>query len=93
MAKLNEEEIDRELSSLPEWALTDGNIVRTFGFKDFVDAMKFVNVVAEKAEAAGHHPDIDIRWNKVRLALCSHSEGGLTGKDFSLATEFDGLMA
>ena len=65
--------------------------MRTFEFKDFVAAMKFVDIVAEKSESAWHHPDIDIRWNKVRLALCTHSEGGLTEKDFELAAEFDAL--
>lgn len=91
MAKLNEDQIATALAGASEWRLEDGNIVRTFEFADFVEAMKFVNVVAEKSEAAWHHPDIDIRWNKVRLALCTHSEGGLTEKDFSLAAEFDEL--
>ena len=51
--------------------------------------MKFVNVVAKLAEKAGHHPDIDIRWNRVTLGLTTHDEGGLTAKDFTLATRFD----
>ena len=91
MAKLTESEISESLTAVPAWQLENGNIVRTFEFKDFTEAMKFVNVVADKSEAAWHHPDIDIRWNKVRLALCTHSEGGLTSKDFSLAQEFDSL--
>ena len=91
MAKLTEAEISESLSTVPDWSVEDGNIVRTCEFKDFVEAMKFVNVIAEKSEAAWHHPDIDIRWNKVRLALCTHSEGGLTEKDFSVAKEFDSL--
>jgi len=93
MPKLTEGEITDSLKTSPEWCLEDGNIVRTFEFKDFVGAMKFVNVIAEKSEAAWHHPDIDIRWNKVRLALCTHSEGGLTDKDFALAAEFDAAVA
>ena len=93
MPKLSEQLIDTSLESVPEWKLESGNIVRTFEFKDFVKAMKFVNVIAEKSEAAWHHPDIDIRWNKVKLALCTHSEGGLTDKDFILAAEFDAEFA
>ncbi len=89
MPKLNEEAIGSALLSVPEWKIEDGDIVRSFEFKDFPAAMKFVNTVAEKSEAAWHHPDIDIRWNKVRLALSTHSEGGLTEKDFALAAEFD----
>jgi 4a-hydroxytetrahydrobiopterin dehydratase len=58
---------------------------------DFVQAMAFVNQVAGAAEAAGHHPDIDIRWNKVTLALSSHAEGGLTERDFQLAARIQEL--
>jgi len=66
-------------------------IHRTYQFKDFPAAMKFVNAVARAAEKAWHHPDIDIRWNKVTLALTTHDAGGLTEKDFSLAAKFDRL--
>ncbi len=66
-------------------------ITRTFEFKDFPAAMKFVNAVARLAERTWHHPDIDIRWNKVALTLTTHSEGGLTEKDFKLARQFDRL--
>lgn len=91
MPLLSAEEVTAALETVPNWNREDANIVRTFEFKDFVVAMKFVNAVAEKSEAAWHHPDIDIRWNKVRLALSTHSEGGLTRKDFDLAAEFDRL--
>ena len=64
---------------------------RTFQFKDFPAAIKFVNAVAELAEKAWHHPDIDIRWNKVTLTLTTHDAGGLTEKDFVLARKFDEL--
>jgi len=64
-------------------------IARTYQFKDFVAAIKFVNAIAKLAEKAWHHPDIDIRWNKVALALTTHDEGGLTEKDFALAKKFD----
>jgi 4a-hydroxytetrahydrobiopterin dehydratase len=62
-----------------------------FQFKDFPAAVKFVNAVAELAEEAQHHPDIDIRWNKVTLALTTHDAGGLTEKDFLLAKKSDEL--
>ena len=91
MAKLKAAEIKTALARLPDWKRTGAIISRTFAFQDFVAAMKFVNVVAALAEGARHHPDIDIRWNKVTLALTTHSEGGLTRKDFQLATKFDRL--
>jgi 4a-hydroxytetrahydrobiopterin dehydratase len=91
MAKLSSDELELALRTVAEWRDEAGNIVRTFEFKDFVEAMAFVNRVAEISETDWHHPDIDIRWNKVRLALCTHSEGGLTAKDFELARKFDGL--
>ena len=75
------------LAALSDWKLEDGNLVRTFAFTDFREAMSFVNSVAALAERAGHHPDIDIRYNKVRLALSSHDAGGITEKDFGLAKE------
>jgi 4a-hydroxytetrahydrobiopterin dehydratase len=93
MAKLKAAEIKTALAKLPNWKRTGSVISRTFEFKDFVPAMKFVNAVAKLAEEAWHHPDIDIRWNKVTLALTTHSEGGLTKKDFQLARKFDGLGA
>jgi 4a-hydroxytetrahydrobiopterin dehydratase len=66
-------------------------ITRTYEFKDFAAAIKFVNAVALQAERAWHHPDIDIRWNRVKLALSTHDAGGLTEKDFALAATFDQL--
>ena len=79
------------LSTLPEWQRNGDIITRTFVFKDFPAAMKFVNRVAELAEQAQHHPDVDIRWNKVTLALTTHDAGGLTEKDFALAKQCDAL--
>jgi 4a-hydroxytetrahydrobiopterin dehydratase len=66
-------------------------IVKTFVRNDFANAMTFVNEIAGAAETAGHHPDIDIRWNKVTLALSSHAEGGLTESDFQLAARIEEL--
>lgn len=82
-------EIRGAMESVPQWKRARGMITRTFEFRDFVDAMKFVNAVARLAELAGHHPDIDIRWNKVTLALVTHDAGGLTSRDFDLAKRCD----
>ena len=85
------EEITRAMAGLQGWTVAGNAIRRTFVLKDFVHAMGFVNAVALLAERANHHPDIDIRWNKVTLVLTTHSEGGLTEKDFALAEKFDQL--
>lgn len=85
MSVLSETVVSDRLKSLPGWQLEGKEIVRTFEFADFVSAMRFVNAVAERAEGAGHHPDIDIRYNKVKLALTSHDAGGLTENDLRLA--------
>jgi 4a-hydroxytetrahydrobiopterin dehydratase len=79
------------MKSIPLWNLERGELVRHREFQNFVEAMQFVNSVAELAEGAGHHPDIDIRYNKVRLALISHDAGGLTERDFDLAAGIDSL--
>ena len=91
MPLLTSEEIQKRLSSLKNWKLVHGEIVRELEFKDFMAAMNFVNQVAGKAEAAGHHPDIDIRYNKVRLALVSHDAGGITDQDFNMAGSIDAI--
>jgi len=89
MALLSGAEVAEKLALLPEWRLAGETIERTLTFEDFPAAMAFVNSVAEKAEKANHHPDIDIRWNRVRLALSSHDAGGLTERDFNLAAAID----
>lgn len=89
--KMDEARIILALSALPQWKREGQVISRTFQFKDFVAAMKFVNQVANLAEQAQHHPDIDVRWNKVTLALTTHDAGGLTEKDFELARQCDAL--
>lgn len=91
MPVLSTKEVHERLKPLRGWKLVQGEIVREVAFKDFVAAMNFVNQVAAKAEAAGHHPDIDIRYNKVRLALVSHDAGGLTTRDFDLAASIDAI--
>lgn len=91
MAKLNPSQIKSALASVPAWRLVRGALRRDFTFDDFAGAMRFVNAVARSAEKADHHPDIDIRWNKVRLTLVTHSAGGLTRRDFGLAQTLDRL--
>ena len=91
MAKLKALQIKKALTKVPLWKKKASTISRVFVFKDFPAAIKFVNQVAVPAEKAWHHPDIDIRWNKVTLVLTTHDEGGLTRKDFELAGKFDGF--
>jgi 4a-hydroxytetrahydrobiopterin dehydratase len=91
MPKLEEARILPALATVPQWQRQGDTISRTFQFKDFPAAVKFVNAVAIAAEQAWHHPDIDIRWNKVTLVLTTHDAGGLTQKDFELARQFDQL--
>lgn len=92
MAVLSDAEIQQSLTQLPEWRLERGELVRDFSFGDFREAMSFVNSVAALAERAGHHPDIDIRYNKVRLALSSHDAGGITVRDLKLAGDVGSLL-
>lgn len=93
MTVLTVEQAGEKLRSRPDWKLEGKEIARTWTFDNFVQAMEFVNAAAEQAEAAGHHPDIDIRYNKVRLALVSHDAGGLTALDFEMAASFDDLAS
>jgi len=92
MPALSSNEINHALTTIPDWRLERGALVRDFSFSDFREAMSFVNSVAAVAERAGHHPDIDIRYNKVSLALSSHDAGGITDRDFSLATEIGKIL-
>jgi 4a-hydroxytetrahydrobiopterin dehydratase len=86
---LNTTEIEEVLKTHPDWNLEGGKLVRKWTFKDFVQAMAFVNRVATVAEAAGHHPDIDIRYNQVVLGLISHDAGGITRRDAAMADRID----
>jgi 4a-hydroxytetrahydrobiopterin dehydratase len=91
MALLNDHEVEERLEG-SEWRREGDEIVRDWKFDDFAAAMAFANRVAEAAEAANHHPDILIHgWNKVRLNVTNHSEGGLTEADFALAKTIDSL--
>lgn len=86
---LDDEEIEQRLGELGDWEREGEEIHKVFEFDDFKGAIDFVNGVARLAERYDHHPDIDIRWNKVRLALSTHSEGGLTPWDFDLANDIE----
>lgn len=85
MAVLTETQIETMLKENPEWHLESGKLVRDWTFPNFAPAMAFVNRVAQLAESANHHPDIDIRYNKVRLSLTSHDAGGITERDARMA--------
>ena len=88
---LSDQEISSRLGD-GDWERDGDEIVREWKFKDFAEAMAFVNRVAEAAEAANHHPDILVHgWNKVRLSLTNQSAGGLTAVDFDMAAQFDAL--
>lgn len=89
MALLNDQDIRARLDLLEGWT-REGDVIRkTFTLDTFPAAIAFVTRIADEAEAADHHPDIDIRYDRVSCALSTHSEGGLTTKDFDLATEID----
>ena len=91
MELLTDDQITAELSESPGWTTENGEITQTFERRDFRDALLLVGAVAFLAEEAGHDPDIDIRWNKVTLTLSTHSAGGLTAADFSLARRISAL--
>jgi 4a-hydroxytetrahydrobiopterin dehydratase len=91
MNVLTEEEIAAQLGGVPAWQRQGDSIVMTVTRADFKDALLYVGAVAFLAEAASHHPDIAISWNKVTLTLSTHSAGGLTGADFALAGQISRL--
>lgn len=90
---LTPSEIRSARSSVPLWRRRGKTIRRELVLPDFVGAMKFVNAVARAAEKAQHHPDLDIRWNRVILTLSTHDAGGLTAQDFALAAIVDRIAA
>jgi 4a-hydroxytetrahydrobiopterin dehydratase len=91
---LTDNDVTARLQDLPDWQRAAGDepaITATYKLADFAEALAFVNALGAAAEAMDHHPDIDIRWNTVTLVLSTHSEGGLTAKDFTLATRISSL--
>ncbi|KAA3640615.1 MAG: 4a-hydroxytetrahydrobiopterin dehydratase [Armatimonadetes bacterium] len=91
--RLSESERASFLAKHPEWTLDGEEISRTFVFDGFPAAIAFVTECSFAAEAADHHPDIDIRWNKVTMTLTTHSASALTSKDTTLAAEFDRIAS
>jgi 4a-hydroxytetrahydrobiopterin dehydratase len=89
MALLSDNEIAQRLSGLKDWTQEGSQIVRQYKFKNFVESMGFVTKVAMLAERVDHHPDILIEYSKVKITLSTHSEGGLTEKDFNLASQIE----
>jgi 4a-hydroxytetrahydrobiopterin dehydratase len=89
---LKPEAVQTLLMEIPKWKLEGDLITRTIEFPTFLEAVDAVNNIAREAEAMDHHPDIDIRWRAVRLALSTHSAGGLTTLDFRLAKKLDQLL-
>lgn len=93
MAVLTDAEIQKALGSLSGWRQQGKAIQRVFEFSDFKVAMQFVNKIADAAEQANHHPDIDIRYNKVTTALISHDSGGVTQRDIKMAGRINELFS
>ncbi|MFN6487464.1 MULTISPECIES: 4a-hydroxytetrahydrobiopterin dehydratase [unclassified Nostoc] len=82
---LNEAEIQEQAKVLPDWTVKDSKLEITRTFKNFIEAIEFVNKLVEPAESAGHHPDIEVSYNKVKITLTTHDAGGLTQPDFDVA--------
>ena len=89
MPKLTDDQVSAALAGLPGWERDGDMIVKTFELATFPSAIEFVVAIAERAEAENHHPDIDIRWRRVRIALTTHDDGGLSEKDVALAGEIE----
>ena len=89
MAKLSAEQIAEKLKALPGWEYKDNAIAKMFKFKEYLHGIEFVQKVAEIAEANDHHPDITINYTRVTFACSTHSEGGVTDKDFKLAENIE----
>ncbi|MBA2724606.1 MAG: 4a-hydroxytetrahydrobiopterin dehydratase [Actinobacteria bacterium] len=90
---LEDEEIEQRLDELGDWEREGDEIHKVYEFDDFGAAIRFVNEVAKMADRYDHHPDIDIRWNKVKLVLTTHSEDGITAIDFDLANDIEQSLA
>jgi 4a-hydroxytetrahydrobiopterin dehydratase len=89
MPALTSEQINLHLKTIPDWSKRAQTICRTFKFEGFLMSIAFVRRIAKRAQKINHHPDIDIRFDKVKLTLTTHDEGGITEKDFSLARQCD----
>jgi 4a-hydroxytetrahydrobiopterin dehydratase len=88
---LDAEALRAAVAKLPGWRVEEGVLTRTFSFPNFVEAMAFVQSLGVEAEQMQHHPDLDIRYSKIKVALVTHDAGGITAKDITLAQTADGL--
>jgi 4a-hydroxytetrahydrobiopterin dehydratase len=93
VSALSKQEIQEKLKGMRDWSQAGKSIHKKFTFKSFPEGIAFVNRIAEAAEKAGHHPDITVNYNVVGIALSTHSEGGVTEKDFALGREIEQLAA
>jgi 4a-hydroxytetrahydrobiopterin dehydratase len=93
MAVLSDDEVDAAAADLEGWQRADGALRRAVTFPSFLEGIEAVRLVAEHAERADHHPDIDIRWRTVTFTLVTHSEGGITDKDVQMAREIESMLA
>jgi 4a-hydroxytetrahydrobiopterin dehydratase len=91
VAALGDAEIEDRLAALPGWGRKGEAIEKSFKHDDFVGSVRFVDALVEPAEEMNHHPDLSISWDTVTVRLSTHSEGGITGADFELATKIDAL--
>ncbi len=89
---MDDQQISEALQAVPQWQREGDSITRAVEAPSFLAGIELVGVVARAAEAADHHPDIDVRWRTVTFTLSTHSEGGLTEKDFALAGEIDDIV-
>ena len=88
-AKLEKSEIERRLSALNGWEFKDNAISKLYRFKTFMDGIRFLNQVAQMAEAADHHPDVKINYTRITFSCSTHDQGGVTEKDFKLASQIE----
>ncbi len=91
MAKLETNQINEQLKTLSGWEFKENAIRKLYRFKEFLDGIRFIDRVAEMAEAADHHPDIFVNYTRVTFTCSTHSDGGVTAKDFRLAKEIEQL--
>jgi 4a-hydroxytetrahydrobiopterin dehydratase len=91
MALLSDSEIEDRLAAADGWSREGDAIAKTFENGDFVGSVKFVDSLVEPAEDMNHHPDLELSWDKVKVKITNHAEGGLTANDFELAKRIDAL--
>jgi 4a-hydroxytetrahydrobiopterin dehydratase len=91
MALLSDSEIETKLGETEGWSRDGDAITKTFNNEDFVGSVKFVDSLVAPAEDMGHHPDLELSWDKVKVTITNHAEGGLTENDFELAGKIDAL--